>query len=292
MNSRFPRGIVAARRRRLLGRNQMPAGKQQRRDQPARRLEAAELHLQVIRAGNLSDGRFSDFERFRCDHRNLVKAGSQVIHSRSMEPRKLTWMIGGGVSVAVRIRSEQAMMIRATDRRSSGFDASLLRVAGWFLCLLAVVAHPGCDTAPRPDRARYLPAPAVAREAVEKALGAWQDSAQIERTTTTIRPIMFVEQQQPAGQRLLGFEILGETPGYQDEGYRRYMVRLNLADPDDSVVAVYHVFGEGPVWVYRAEDFEMIMHMDKSMMPAPPTPADAGEPGEQPSPEHRPDATR
>lgn len=83
---------------------------------------------------------------------------------------------------------------------------------------------------------------------------------------------MFVEQQQPPGQKLLGFNILGETPGYEAEGYRRFMVQLKLADPEDSVVAAYYVFGQGPVWVYRAEDFDMIMHMDKSMMAAPPAP--------------------
>ena len=90
---------------------------------------------------------------------------------------------------------------------------------------------------------------------------------------------MFVEQQQPPGRKLRAFEILGETPGYEDEGYRRVLVRLSFADPAESVVAAYYVFGQGPVWVYRAEDFDMIMHMDKSMMPPPPPAGGAGEPG-------------
>jgi hypothetical protein len=47
-------------------------------------------------------------------------------------------------------------------------------------------------------------------------------------------------------------------------------VRLFLNDPDDTVVVVYYVFGEGPIWVYRSDDFDMIMHMDKSMMSRPP----------------------
>lgn len=91
---------------------------------------------------------------------------------------------------------------------------------------------------------------------------------------------MFVEQQQPPGQKLLGFDILGETPGYESEGYRRFLAQLRLAEPEDSVVVAYYVFGQGPVWVYRSEDFDMIMHMDKSMMPAPPalTPGDPDRP--------------
>lgn len=147
------------------------------------------------------------------------------------------------------------------------------RVAGLLAGILGVGLCSACGARPTPDRSRHVPAAAAARRAVEGALGAWLDSRWIERTTATIRPIMFVEQQQPAGQRLLGFDVLGETPGYEAEGYRRFLVRLRLAEPDDSVVAAYYVFGREPTWVYRAEDFDMVMHMDKSMMPPAPSPS-------------------
>ncbi|HEU5118934.1 MAG TPA: hypothetical protein VFT74_20250, partial [Isosphaeraceae bacterium] len=104
-----------------------------------------------------------------------------------------------------------------------------------------------------------LPESGVALQAVEKALNTWQADPSAERTTTSIQPIMFVEQQQPPAQRLTHFRILGETPGYEDEGYRRILVRLSLEEPDDSVLATYYVFGQDPVWVYRSEDFDMIM---------------------------------
>lgn len=161
-------------------------------------------------------------------------------------------------------------------------------VTGLLASVLAIVLCPACGT--DPGRGSNLPEAGVARQAVEGALRAWQHSPQLERTTTAIRPIMFVEQQQPPGQRLRGFEILGETPGYEDEGYRRFLVRLSLADPEESVVAAYYVFGQGPVWVYRAEDFEMIMHMDKSMMPPPPPTPPAGG-AEDPGPVRGEDAT-
>lgn len=149
------------------------------------------------------------------------------------------------------------------------------RVIGLLAGGLAVVICPACGSGSRPDRGHKLPEAGVARQAVEKALSAWRDSPEIDRTTATIRPIMFVEQQQPPGQKLRAFEVLGETPGYEDEGYRRILVRLSLDNPEQSVVAAYFVFGQGPIWVNRAEDFEMIMHMDKSMMP-PPTPTAGG----------------
>jgi hypothetical protein len=142
---------------------------------------------------------------------------------------------------------------------------------------------PSCTLdSPPPDPGRHLTDPQSAREALEKSLNAWRESPDIERTANVLKPILFVEQQQPAGQRLSGFEVLGETAGY--EGYRRYLVRLFLENPDESPTVAYYVFGQGPIWVYRAEDFDMIMHMDKSMMGSPPDPA-AVAPKPTPSPE-------
>lgn len=137
-----------------------------------------------------------------------------------------------------------------------------------FVIGLAVVFSSSCSPNPRTDPSRYLPDATAARRAVESSLREWQASPRIERTTPTIRPVMFVEQQQPPGQRLRRFDILGESPGY--ESYRRFQVRLFLEEPEESIVVSYYVFGQGPIWVYRAEDFDMIMHMDKSMMSAPP----------------------
>ena len=76
---------------------------------------------------------------------------------------------------------------------------------------------------------------------------------------------MFVDQQRRPGRRLREFAILGEA---EMDGCRRFQVKLSLADPDESILAAYYVFGQGPIWVYRAEDFDMIMHMDKTMMDA------------------------
>jgi hypothetical protein len=92
----------------------------------------------------------------------------------------------------------------------------------------------------------------------------WRDSPPLDLTTPKLRPVMFVDQQRRPGRRLRGFAILADS---EMEGCRRFQVRLSLADPDESILAAYYVFGEDPIWVYRAEDFDMIMHMDKSMMP-------------------------
>jgi hypothetical protein len=148
--------------------------------------------------------------------------------------------------------------------------------SGFAISLALLFFCASCRVNSHPDPGRHLPDTAVARNALEESLCAWQSSPQFPRTTPTIRPVMFVEQQQPPGQRLRRFEILGESPGY--ESYRRFVVKLFLEKPDDSLLVSYYVFGRGPIWVYRAEDFEMIMHMDKSMMSAPPSASDTQRP--------------
>jgi hypothetical protein len=91
---------------------------------------------------------------------------------------------------------------------------------------------------------------------------------------------MFVDQQRQPGQRLRDFTVLGESPGA--EGYRQLLVKLSLEEPDESLLVSYYVFGQGPIWVYRAEDFDMLMHMDKSMMPDPPSATAASGPEDRP----------
>jgi hypothetical protein len=109
-----------------------------------------------------------------------------------------------------------------------------------------------------------LPAAREARRAVEESLERWRKSPEPERAVPRIQPVMFVDQQRKPGQRLRDFTILGETPGVK--GCRRFVVKLLLEQPEESILASYYVFGEGPIWVYRSEDLDMILHMDKSMM--------------------------
>jgi hypothetical protein len=71
-----------------------------------------------------------------------------------------------------------------------------------------------------------------------------------------------VDQQRRPGQQLRGYNVLGES---ESESGRRFLVKLSLAEPDKSVMAAYYVFGQDPVWVYRTEDFDMLMHWEHPM---------------------------
>lgn len=141
------------------------------------------------------------------------------------------------------------------------------RHAAWLIAGLTLVVCSSCRSGSRQDSRDHLPDAREARRALEECLETWRESPQSDRTVPKIQPVMFVDQQRQPGQRLREFSVLGETPGVK--GCRRFVVKLSLEQPDDSILTSYYVFGEGPVWVYRAEDFDMILHMDKSMMPDP-----------------------
>jgi hypothetical protein len=133
------------------------------------------------------------------------------------------------------------------------------------LSVIALVYCVSCSPTERAEPERYLTDPREARRAIEDALEAWRKYPELERTTPAIRPVMFVDQSRKPDQRLRGFEILSESPGV--DGCRGFQVKLVLDQPSESVLASYYVFGQGPIWVYRAEDFEMMMHMDPMVKP-------------------------
>ena len=67
-------------------------------------------------------------------------------------------------------------------------------------------------------------------------------------------------------------------------------MKLALEQPDESILASYYVFGQGPIWVYRAEDFEMMMHMDpmiKAERPAAAAAASAPKESSSAEPKHQ-----
>jgi hypothetical protein len=157
-----------------------------------------------------------------------------------------------------------------------------LSSTGRLIVVLAVAIGPACRRDPRPATRVRPPGAQAARRAVEQALAEWRDAPPLDLTTPALRPVMFVDQQRRPGRRLREFAVLGES---EMEGSRRFRVRLSLADPDESTPVDYYVFGDDPIWVYRAEDFDMIMHMDKSMMPAADPAAGAPGPGGEPKAE-------
>jgi len=140
-----------------------------------------------------------------------------------------------------------------------------------------------CGTNSSSNSQGRLPDPALARRAVETSLGKWHDSPDLATTSNPSPSVVFVDQQRRPGQRLLSFAVLGES---EITGCRQYLVKLSLAEPDESTLVAYTVFGQDPIWVYRREDLDMIMHWEHPMPADPQAPADS--PKSEDAPKTRP----
>jgi hypothetical protein len=124
-----------------------------------------------------------------------------------------------------------------------------------WLAAAGLLAGGGCKGR---DETRYVPAAEAARAALEAALDAWCDGRD-----PPARPgaaaVHLIDTHRRPGQRLVRYRVLGEAPG---EGPRCFAVRLTLDGPAEEVRARYVVLGIDPLWVYRHEDFLMMIHWE------------------------------
>lgn len=139
---------------------------------------------------------------------------------------------------------------------------TLTQLAPRFRVLLAVVAVGtlGCG-----DRSgSYTPDLNLAEAAVRGALDAWKAGLPPGELPDSKPVVHVTDGGRKAGQTLEGYELLGET---RSESGRAFAVRLRLANPKEDVRTQYVVVGIDPVWVFRNEDYELLMHWDHHMPP-------------------------
>jgi len=128
-------------------------------------------------------------------------------------------------------------------------------LASWLIVGCALTAL-GCHGGP--TTARFIPATETARQALEAALRSWQQGRPAGKLETLSNPqVILVDRCRRSEQTLEQFNILGEVPG---EGPRCFAVRLRLQNPEETQRVRFVVFGEDPLWVYRYEDYEMMIH--------------------------------
>jgi hypothetical protein len=139
-----------------------------------------------------------------------------------------------------------------------------IRIGGLLGGAVAVIIGSSCQVNAPEQRPALLPDRSIAGQALERSLEEWRTSPQTD-TTAPGRSVIFVDHERQPGQKLRDFAVLGDS---EVDNLRRFVARLSLAEPDESVLAAYYVFGMNPVWVYRAEEFDRMMNMDMDMAPA------------------------
>ncbi len=76
--------------------------------------------------------------------------------------------------------------------------------------------------------------------------------------------VQFLDKRRKSNQRLLAFEILGQS---DIENARQFTVRLNPEGDESPQLVKYNIVGRFPVWVFGLEDYEMFSHWEHDMDP-------------------------
>ena len=146
----------------------------------------------------------------------------------------------------------------------NGSESRKIDLARW-ICLIGLVhgigGVAGC-TSSVSEADRFVPDPVVARQAVETMLDRWKAGATPSSIADRSPQLVVVDSVRQAGAKLAWFEILGEVPG---ESSRCLAVRLVMGDPPVETTTRYVVVGIDPLYLFRHEDFELLMHWDHPM---------------------------
>jgi hypothetical protein len=138
----------------------------------------------------------------------------------------------------------------------------------WIYYSLLCASAAGCNGSDdRPESPRYLPDWPEARAAVVTALTDWRDSSPPFPVSRPLKGVVFTDKQRKPGDRLRSFTILGQT---DVENARQFTLRLDLESEEAPRLVRYNVLGRDPVWVFRLEDYEMILHWEHPMNEEPP----------------------
>ena len=113
------------------------------------------------------------------------------------------------------------------------------------------------------DRAAdFTPSPERAEAALTQAMDAWQAGQPAGEIPESKPAIHVTDNHQQRHRGLVKYRILGETVARSG---RTYAVELTLKSPEEKVKTEYIVVGIDPLWVFRREDYELLMHWDHRM---------------------------
>jgi hypothetical protein len=108
--------------------------------------------------------------------------------------------------------------------------------------------------------ARFTPSEEAANFALEAALRSWQLGNPPGRIVGLDSPeVILVDTCRHPGQTMERFAILGEAAG---DGPRCFAVHVSLRTPAEEQRLRFVVYGVDPLWVYRYEDYEMMIRWE------------------------------
>lgn len=124
------------------------------------------------------------------------------------------------------------------------------------LIAASIVLLHGCTGGDK--TAEFTPSTSDAEAAITDAMNAWKAGIPPGPVPDTSPLVHLEDSYRKPDEQLKEFEILGEVPG---DLRRCYAVNL-VFDPPREEKARFVVVGIDPLWVFRMEDYQLIMHWD------------------------------
>ncbi len=118
---------------------------------------------------------------------------------------------------------------------------------------LFLLAGGGCG-----NGSAEVPSDAVARAALEGALKTWRDGGKPGTLTGMDPAVQVTDTPWSRGDRLGSYEIIKEEASGAE---KRFTVKLTLTKPERVEEVQYHVLGQGPVLIFREEDYQLNINM-------------------------------
>jgi hypothetical protein len=123
----------------------------------------------------------------------------------------------------------------------------------------------GCAREPRGTPNIEAPPVGPARAAIVTTLDAWKSGRRSSGKLGS-NPVIGIVDSQRTERPLIEYEVVG--PLAVVDKIQPFAVRLELDTPRETVMARYCVLGQDPLYVFRQEDFDMMLHWEHKMPPA------------------------
>jgi hypothetical protein len=121
----------------------------------------------------------------------------------------------------------------------------------------------GCGDGRRGPADLAAPDLESSKAALVASLDAWKAERRASGVLIGSKPSIGVVDSARADRPLLGYELVG--PLMTIGKARPFAVRLILGEPRETVATRYLVLGQDPLWVFRQEDFERMLHWEHKM---------------------------
>ena len=146
------------------------------------------------------------------------------------------------------------------------------------LLITAALLHLIVGCSPHRSEADFIPSDEIARRALTVAMEAWQKGMPAGPVAGTSPVIHVTDSTRTSGRKLLSWKLLGAVPG---NAPRCYALSLTLDQPTETRRERFIVVGIDPLWVFRHEDYDLLMHWEHPMSDSDATAKSTGSTGEE-----------